>query len=1658
MDWKRRICWLSVLILCTGSVAANSVVQAGETDRPTPVNVKVAEADSVIADQAGSAMDSDVAQLPASAEAEGESAAESAPRRFLIAVPEKPEKVRRDPDVIVAEGQQVMDGGLRQGGDICRDAVVIPSLPYGDTGTTFGYMNDYDTANCNGPSTSLDVVYSFTPAGTVYVNIDLCLAGTTHEDSRLIIYEDDCVNPEYACNDDGSPAQCGRQAYIGNLTFYAGHTYYIVIDGWDGLNGDYEMYIWEPEPGACCEHIASPPDYCSNGIPGPECTGLAMTWEEGATCPIDCISDPIPESETPWDCDAGSMFGPGAHHDTGITWYVSGAVSDYTVPDRIMYDAFWLLPEPISTMNFWVSYADLDFTAGCEKANLAWDIIFYADDNNKPGDVVAGPYTVSLADQSLIEEDTGYSWTSNNAGIYKNTALLPVPVFETVGWVAAIAHIDPGQGEDCVGYWYTHAYVDIPWDGTTGDNRSWTAEDGGTEYPGDETMCLGPPTGEGACCNQDTFVCTNGVLVTECMGPNCRWVENLDCNQLDPECGYGACCFEEHSADNCEDDYTGANCVGASGVWHGGSNCATDPSKPEGVHCPPDNDICENLLYTPPIGLPQLFVGRNDGTTADCPDVGPAAWEAFTLDSGGGCWDVAVDYCTTDPPFLQNMTPYLLPACCDYEGRFEATSVSQTDRFPGHASCCDNDPPGYDDNYMVIFENVLSGTWYVPVTKAVGSMGHYTVHVTGGDCVIGPGEDCNTNGLHDLFEIDTGLATDCDSNGVPDDCDPDCNGNGTADPCEVPPIGMGTDCNGNKVPDECECGDWNGDGLIGHVDYAQFQTCFEGPGVAVAAGCECMLDSDGDGDLDLEDFWAFQHCRSSNLLIDYDCVSPCPPGALIEPELDCGLPEDTTNGGCNMDTPAFTALGTIGCGTPLTICGTFATSNGVSTAKRDTDWYTFTLAGDTRITWSVEGEAPLVFFITRAACGGGDLLMEVDACDDGIYEACLPGGDYYLVIVPEFYEDVVCGAHYTVTIDACESCTAPTGACCPSSQVCEITAGITCSLNGGTYFGDDTLCEPNPCLPLPEIGSSCPEHTCFGPGLGGFGTAATSDEEPGYVVFDNFWLVAEDIHAVTWWGVTRYNGGSGWVACTSTNYDFNIAFWNDAGGEPDVTGSPVYGPYTLTATVVDSGDTFSDSTVWEYTVVLPVDVPMDSGWVSIQGVDESPNECWDLWINNTDDNGDGVAAQMREATSALTELTYDMSMCLQSETGCAGGGGGECVTPPAGVCPPGTVDPEPRCREDYPDATNNGCSPCNPPGCVVGVFGSITCGETICGQTGNFTTNGTGVARDRDWFLFEITDEQKTVTWNVQAFDPTGVNPDLTPGITAQIWNLDGGCEDMDFIVGAYNGDDCAPVEVSATVPPGTYAVTVFGHSTVDDDGNPLPVLQYQPCNTVWHGTLSCEDSSTFDPPADLCANAPQITGSGFWSGVIDTNGYGWEGDPDPEWCDEGDPHCPWPCSEGAHLLQLDVDGWYKYVAPCSGRVTFQTCGYDVEGYVHGATEVATILGVWTGSCGSLTQYSDGVPPSPDCSGAGYNVCETNRSRVTISVDKDQTYYIQLMTEGEYGLITLEVSECILGCDPEACCYPDGSCNVSLPDDCVADGGQPWGPGTTCAPNPCPQP
>ena len=56
--------------------------------------------------------------------------------------------------------------------------------------------------------------------------------------------------------------------------------------------------------------------------------------------------------------------------------------------------------------------------------------------------------------------------------------------------------------------------------------------------------------------------------------------------------------------------------------------------------------------------------------------------------------------------------------------------------------------------------------------------------------------DCNTNAIPDECEL---AGNDCDVNGVPDECDIDCNLNGTPDACE-----SFADCNSNAIPDECE--------------------------------------------------------------------------------------------------------------------------------------------------------------------------------------------------------------------------------------------------------------------------------------------------------------------------------------------------------------------------------------------------------------------------------------------------------------------------------------------------------------------------------------------------------------------------------------------------------------------------------------------------------------------------------------------------------------------------------------------------------------------------------------------------------------------------------------------------------------------------------------
>ena len=124
------------------------------------------------------------------------------------------------------------EGSQRQGGENPASAVVIPSLPYTDSGTTTGYVSD--AANFAGP----DVFYSLTVAATTQINASLCGGSTWDTGLSIFIDAGGVMGALVASNDDG----CSLQSVLTNVTLVAG-SYYIVVDGYSTNNGPYTLNV-----------------------------------------------------------------------------------------------------------------------------------------------------------------------------------------------------------------------------------------------------------------------------------------------------------------------------------------------------------------------------------------------------------------------------------------------------------------------------------------------------------------------------------------------------------------------------------------------------------------------------------------------------------------------------------------------------------------------------------------------------------------------------------------------------------------------------------------------------------------------------------------------------------------------------------------------------------------------------------------------------------------------------------------------------------------------------------------------------------------------------------------------------------------------------------------------------------------------------------------------------------------------------------------------------------------------------------------------------------------------------------------------------------------------------------------------------------------------
>jgi hypothetical protein len=162
-------------------------------------------------------------------------------------------------DAMPVKESQMNDMGTpdgREGGETIATAWTIYALPFGDTGNTCDNIDDYDEVCPYTGSTSPDVVYAYAPPADMCVSISLC---DSYYDTKVYVYEDVVGNvPIDGCNDDNFNCvnpPVSYTSWIESVVMLAGHTYYIVVDGYGGGCGDYVLEMTEVDCPVPCDVI-----------------------------------------------------------------------------------------------------------------------------------------------------------------------------------------------------------------------------------------------------------------------------------------------------------------------------------------------------------------------------------------------------------------------------------------------------------------------------------------------------------------------------------------------------------------------------------------------------------------------------------------------------------------------------------------------------------------------------------------------------------------------------------------------------------------------------------------------------------------------------------------------------------------------------------------------------------------------------------------------------------------------------------------------------------------------------------------------------------------------------------------------------------------------------------------------------------------------------------------------------------------------------------------------------------------------------------------------------------------------------------------------------------------------------------------------------------
>lgn len=329
---------------------------------------------------------------------------------------------------------------LQGGEDISTAEPITAAIPTTVSGTTYGYADDYYEVCPMTAAGGLDVVYSYTPTEHQWLSFNLCL-GNTDFDTRMYIYEDSLTAGDpYACNDDAcqSPAfpQGPWQSSINNVLMAVGHTYYIVIDGYNlTSNGNYTLDIFfgiePPRPEECPDGESSvynqdpsdetqaynfftadvEPGYiCYDNYAGAYGEITGMTWWG-----LDLFYDGI----NWYECDVSQetfiitffndnygMPGSIAYADTVVVSVDSTDYSFWGYQQKRYYTEF---SEPIYHPEGWLSIQGGSYGDNCW---FLWQNSFGGDENSLQYDYFDDEWYLYDSDFAFCFEGSPYNWFS----------------------------------------------------------------------------------------------------------------------------------------------------------------------------------------------------------------------------------------------------------------------------------------------------------------------------------------------------------------------------------------------------------------------------------------------------------------------------------------------------------------------------------------------------------------------------------------------------------------------------------------------------------------------------------------------------------------------------------------------------------------------------------------------------------------------------------------------------------------------------------------------------------------------------------------------------------------------------------------------------------------------------------------------------------------------------------------------------------------------------------------------------------------------------------------------------------------------------------------------------------------------------------------------